>query len=160
LPKTMPKLRQRRPRVKLGPEEYDSLRHRVLERDGWRCQSCGSSKDLHVHHLRKRSDLGDDALDNLITLCVSLSLAAASRLNPDLLLCLRNRTVWWKRDIDVAHRHTRSQQSPDETCLRPFEAVVNQFVVERAFLRQPSRAKRQPQWNRHFREYRASTLRQ
>jgi len=60
---------QKRPRLKLGIEEYNSLRLRVLERDGWRCQDCGSSKDLHVHHLVKRSKLGDDALDNLIALC-------------------------------------------------------------------------------------------
>jgi 5-methylcytosine-specific restriction endonuclease McrA len=43
----------------------------VLERDSWRCQNCGSSGDLHVHHLAKRSKLGDDALDNLITLCAT-----------------------------------------------------------------------------------------
>ena len=38
----MEKLRQKRARLKLGREEYDALRRRVLERDGWRCQSCGS----------------------------------------------------------------------------------------------------------------------
>src|SRR6266853_6378477 len=46
-----------------------SLRRRVLERDGWRCQICGSSADLQVHHQQFRSKLGDDALDNLISLC-------------------------------------------------------------------------------------------
>jgi hypothetical protein len=58
----MQKLRQKRPRLKLSAEKYDLLRHRVLARDGWRCQNCGSSKDLHVHHQTKRSGLGDDAL--------------------------------------------------------------------------------------------------
>jgi 5-methylcytosine-specific restriction endonuclease McrA len=67
----MQRLRQKRPRLKLSIEDYNSLRNRVLERDGWRCQNCGSSKDLHVHHLEKRSKLGDDALDNLITLCAN-----------------------------------------------------------------------------------------
>ena len=67
---TMKHLRQKRPRLKLGVEGYNLLRHRVLERDGSRCQNCGSSKDLHVHHLAKRSSLGNDAFDNLITLCV------------------------------------------------------------------------------------------
>ena len=51
--------------------EYNLLRRKVLERDAWRCQICGSSKDLHVHHLIRRSSLGDDAIENLITLCVS-----------------------------------------------------------------------------------------
>ena len=36
----------------------------------WRCRNFGSSKDLHVHHLAKRSKLGDDALYNLITLAL------------------------------------------------------------------------------------------
>jgi len=67
----MQQLRQKRPRRKLNAEEFTVLRHGVLERDGWRCQHCGSSKNLDVHHLAKRSKLGDDALDNLITLCVA-----------------------------------------------------------------------------------------
>ena len=65
------KLCQKRPRLKLRAEDYKLLHRRVLERDGWRCQNCGSSKDLHVHHLAKRSKLGDDALDNLIVLCAN-----------------------------------------------------------------------------------------
>ena len=67
----MEQLRQKRPRLKLSAEDYNLLRQRVLERDGWRCQNCGSSENLHAHHLAKRSQLGDDALDNLITLCAN-----------------------------------------------------------------------------------------
>jgi 5-methylcytosine-specific restriction endonuclease McrA len=66
----MEKLRQKRPRFVLAPEEYDQLRTRTLERDGWRCQCCGSSINLQVHHLRFRGRLGSDVSDNLITLCV------------------------------------------------------------------------------------------
>jgi len=62
-------LRRRRPRVKLRREEYDLLRKRVLERDGWRCQECGSMNNLQVHHKQARSQLGDDAIDNLIAFC-------------------------------------------------------------------------------------------
>ena len=59
------------PRLKLDLEEYILLRNRVLERDSWRCQDCSSSKDLQVHHLKKRSQLGDDVQENMITLCAS-----------------------------------------------------------------------------------------
>ena len=59
----------RRPRVRLGPDSYRKLRIEVLERDGWRCQSCGSSDCLQVHHICFRSRLGDDEDENLITLC-------------------------------------------------------------------------------------------
>ncbi len=65
----MEKLRQKRARVKLGREEYDELRRRVLERDSWRCQNCGSSINLQIHHLKARSKCGDDELSNLISLC-------------------------------------------------------------------------------------------
>jgi 5-methylcytosine-specific restriction endonuclease McrA len=66
----MEELRQKRPRVVLDPEEYDQLRTRTLQRDGWQCQCCGSSINLQVHHLTFRGRLGSDVLDNLITLCV------------------------------------------------------------------------------------------
>ena len=63
------RLRQKRPRLKLDPEEYTVVRNQVLERDGWRCQECGSMKGLEVHHIKRRSQLGDDVMENLITLC-------------------------------------------------------------------------------------------
>jgi hypothetical protein len=60
---------QKRPRIRKAPKLYVTLRREILERDGWRCQKCGCSKNLDVHHLRRRSSLGDDAETNLITLC-------------------------------------------------------------------------------------------
>ncbi len=51
--------------------EYDELRERVLRRDGWRCQLCGSMTNLEVHHQRFRSHSGEDSDDNLITLCTN-----------------------------------------------------------------------------------------
>jgi 5-methylcytosine-specific restriction endonuclease McrA len=57
------------PRLRLDPECYQVLHHSVLERDGWRCQVCGSLANLEVHHIMPRSKLGDEAEENLITLC-------------------------------------------------------------------------------------------
>ena len=57
------------PRLRLRPKEYSELHRSVLKRDGWRCQSCGSSAGLEVHHIAPRSKLGDDVEENLITLC-------------------------------------------------------------------------------------------
>jgi 5-methylcytosine-specific restriction endonuclease McrA len=65
----MADLRRSRPRLRLNPDSYRKLRVEVLERDGWRCQSCGSSDCLQVHHIRSRGRLGDDTEENLITLC-------------------------------------------------------------------------------------------
>lgn len=66
----MSRLHQRAPRLKLDPEQYRLLRERVLQRDGWRCQLCGSLRNLQVHHKISRSMMGDDDAQNLITLCV------------------------------------------------------------------------------------------
>ena len=65
------RLRRKQPRFKLSPEEYIVVRKQVLERDGWRCQDCGEVKDLQVHHMKPRSQLGGDVTQNLITLCAS-----------------------------------------------------------------------------------------
>ena len=48
----MGKLRQKQPRLSLASEEYDRLKIQILERDGWKCQACGLSANLQVHHMR------------------------------------------------------------------------------------------------------------
>ena len=56
-------------RIKLGKQVYRRLMKKVVERDGWRCQRCGSLENLQIHHKIKRSQQGNDALENLVTLC-------------------------------------------------------------------------------------------
>jgi 5-methylcytosine-specific restriction endonuclease McrA len=67
-------------RIKLGKQIYRRLMKRVLERDGWRCQKCGSLENLQVHHKTKRSQQGDDALENLVTLCAYCHMAEHGQL--------------------------------------------------------------------------------
>jgi 5-methylcytosine-specific restriction endonuclease McrA len=59
----------KRTRIRLDARAYHTLRRKILERDGWRCQACGSMSGLEVHHMQRRSQLGDDSDGNLITLC-------------------------------------------------------------------------------------------
>src|SRR5271163_1013143 len=59
----------RQPRLRLDRDSYHALCQQVLQRDGWRCQRCGGSKDLQVHHIQPRGLLGGDVEENLITLC-------------------------------------------------------------------------------------------
>ena len=65
----MTQARPKRPRLRLSHEAYGRLHRKVLERDNWRCQACGSMKELQVHHLQFRSQCGNDEETNLITLC-------------------------------------------------------------------------------------------
>jgi 5-methylcytosine-specific restriction endonuclease McrA len=65
----MSSARPKRPRLALDQQAYRELHEKVLRRDGWRCQYCGAIQDLQVHHIRSRSLLGDDAEENLVTLC-------------------------------------------------------------------------------------------
>lgn len=65
----MNKVGPKQPRLRLGTDSYRQLHRQVLERDGWRCQACGTVKSLQVHHIQLRSHSGTDIEENLITLC-------------------------------------------------------------------------------------------
>jgi 5-methylcytosine-specific restriction endonuclease McrA len=67
----MTKLQPKQPPLRLAPELYRQLCRQVMERDSWRCQSCGSKQNLQVHHKRLRSQQGPDTDLNLITLCAT-----------------------------------------------------------------------------------------
>ncbi len=60
---------QKNPPLRVDSDSYEAMRHRVLERDGWRCQLCGSMSGVEVHHIEHRSQGGSDCEDNLIALC-------------------------------------------------------------------------------------------
>src|SRR5690242_10214559 len=55
--------------LRLDAELYEQPRKKVLGRDGWRCQYCGTKSNLEVHHKEFRSQGGNDSEANLITLC-------------------------------------------------------------------------------------------
>lgn len=46
---------------------YRQIRNRIIQRDGGRCQKCGATKNLVIHHLD--GDDNNNAFPNLITLC-------------------------------------------------------------------------------------------
>jgi len=59
----------KRRRIRLAADAYGRLRKEILERDGWRCQACGSLLGLEIHHIVRRGRSGDDSEDNLVALC-------------------------------------------------------------------------------------------
>lgn len=52
---------------------FSGNREKVLERDGYRCQACGTDHRLEVHHKDRsgQTDNPNNEMDNLITLCAS-----------------------------------------------------------------------------------------
>jgi hypothetical protein len=47
------------------------LRTTILKRDGHKCTRCGVTEELHIHHIRPRSWMGQNEPRNLLTLCKS-----------------------------------------------------------------------------------------
>jgi hypothetical protein len=48
---------------------WESLRNKVMSRDGYKCTKCGGKEHLNVHHIRPIYLEGTDDINNLITLC-------------------------------------------------------------------------------------------
>jgi 5-methylcytosine-specific restriction endonuclease McrA len=83
----------KRPRIRLNQEAYARLHQQILERDGWRCQGCGSSEHLQIHHKKFRSQSGNDSEENLITLCAQCHMRIHMTLKRDG-TCLCTTTGW------------------------------------------------------------------
>ena len=56
-------------RIKLSNGAYRRLAEQVLKRDGNACQYCGCWTKSPPHHIKYRSQGGNDSLENLVTLC-------------------------------------------------------------------------------------------
>ena len=57
------------------------LRHKVFQRDGYRCVECGASNEettLHVDHIKPVAKGGTNNINNLQTLCKKCNLAKST----------------------------------------------------------------------------------
>ena len=68
-------------RIKMGPSICQRLMNRVLEQEDWRCQKRGSLENFQIHRKSKRSQQGNDALENLLTWCAYCHLAQFGQLS-------------------------------------------------------------------------------
>ena len=66
----------------LDETSYRELCCEVMQRDWWRCQTCGAREQLQIHHQRFKSEGGNDSEENLITLCAGCHDALHRRLAP------------------------------------------------------------------------------
>jgi hypothetical protein len=57
------------------PQNWDEIRNRVYQRDGYECQNCGikggssGNAELHAHHIVPKASGGSHNEQNLVTLC-------------------------------------------------------------------------------------------
>lgn len=61
--------RKRKGGKRIRGRRWRRIRSRVLERDGYRCTSCGRAGRLEVHHVRPVRHGGSNEPENLRTLC-------------------------------------------------------------------------------------------
>ena len=59
-------------RERLRGDDYKDFIEGIFRRDKWKCRNpfCGSMRNLTPHHLKKRSQLGGDEPENVLTLCM------------------------------------------------------------------------------------------
>lgn len=56
-------------KIYLNTEIWRQKRNEVKLRDNYMCQICGSSEELHVHHMKGYDLIPDEPIECLITLC-------------------------------------------------------------------------------------------
>lgn len=66
-----------------GPRFIAPLRQRVYERDGHRCVTCGTNRQLTLDHWVPRSKGGPHSFENLRTMCGPCNHAKGDSLPPD-----------------------------------------------------------------------------
>lgn len=64
------------------PSYWNMIRRTILERDEYRCQICGDSTSLSVHHIIPLSSGGDSSFENLRVLCQVCHQKAHGRRDP------------------------------------------------------------------------------
>ena len=62
------------------------MRFAVYNRDGNRCQKCGSTKDLEIDHIYPISKGGKTTFDNLQTLCHRCNMQKSNLIEPNAVL--------------------------------------------------------------------------
>ena len=62
-------LRFKKP-IRLKGKAYEDLQGAVLKRDRNICQQCNRWNENPPHHVKKRSQGGQDVIENMVTLCI------------------------------------------------------------------------------------------
>jgi 5-methylcytosine-specific restriction endonuclease McrA len=69
-----------RERRAISQAQWDAIRGRVFERDGFKCGYCGAAADLVCDHVTPLVAGGTNDLDNLITACRSCNASKGGKL--------------------------------------------------------------------------------
>lgn len=98
-------------------ELWRRKRTRILARDNYRCQKCGSAINLRVHHIRYPECFGDESDDDLITLCDSCHQEVHRK---DIIIKERRQEERTRRNIEYNKRAAEKKAWADETKYEDF----------------------------------------
>jgi 5-methylcytosine-specific restriction endonuclease McrA len=111
---------------KLRDPRWQKKRLEIMERDNWKCQSCGTDKmTLNVHHLfyKKTANPWEYDNDDLITLCEDCHEYEKDRKENEeaLLICLKE-NKFLCQDLDYLQTYI--------VCNPNFKKQIESFCVE------------------------------
>ena len=84
----------------LVPGSWHWAERQTFERDGWRCQHCGSGAYLEAHHKIPISKNGNSLPENLITLCHDC------HIKPGMHRGTRSRSILRAKKVDITIQQT------------------------------------------------------
>ena len=121
----------------MASEKWRTKRSLILKRDGDRCQTCLSSEDLEVHH-KTYERLGDEALDDLITLCHECHEAITTVIRRRRYECRvipvnDHQSNTPERKLEINHGLPEITVSDHQRCSNPATQWTNVRSVEQVF---------------------------
>jgi hypothetical protein len=63
------KVQSAKQKKKYYTENWDGIRRKVYQRDGYRCVLCGKKGKIHAHHIIPVKVSKDNSLSNLVSVC-------------------------------------------------------------------------------------------
>lgn len=84
-------------RLATNSRRWKAIRHKVLQRDNFKCRQCGRRAELEIDHIRPVKSGGDDRPSNLQTLCRECHIKKTSRENTR-----DPKRIEWKNFVDDA----------------------------------------------------------
>jgi len=91
-------------------KDHKPTRSAIYERDGHKCQYCGSTRKLTIDHIMPKSKGGTDDWDNLVVACSSCNIKKSNKLLEHTGMKLARRPVQPRTYLDVIISKTNNKE--------------------------------------------------